>query len=68
MSLDMVRPKLETEDLLLSITKNCEMLNKQTHRKLEKNIGLSIFRTKRSISFQSTFIQLRILDVRINRF
>ena len=29
----MIRPKNETENLLLSITKNCETLIKQTHRK-----------------------------------
>ena len=32
----MIRPKNETEDLLLSITKNCETLIEQTHRKLKK--------------------------------
>ena len=31
----MIRPKIETEDLLLSFTKNCETLFKQTHRKAE---------------------------------
>ena len=31
----MIRPKNETEDLLLSITKNCETLIDQTHRKEE---------------------------------
>ena len=31
----MIQPKNQTEDLLLSITKNCEMLIKQTHRKAE---------------------------------
>ena len=30
MNLDMIRPKNQTEDLLLSITKNCEMLIEQT--------------------------------------
>ena len=34
----MIRPKNETEDLLLSITKNCETLIKQTHRKAEKTL------------------------------
>ena len=29
----MFRPKNETEGLLLSITKNCEILSKQIHRK-----------------------------------
>ena len=31
----MIRPKNETEDLLLSKTKNCETLIKQTQRKAE---------------------------------
>ena len=33
MNLDLIRPKKEAEGLLLSITKNCETLIKQTHRK-----------------------------------
>ena len=33
MNLNMITPKNETEDLLLSITKNCETLIKQTNRK-----------------------------------
>ena len=31
MNLNMIRPKKETEDLLLSITMNCETLFEQTH-------------------------------------
>ena len=38
MNLNMIRPKNETEDLLLSITKNCEMLIEQTHRKPEETL------------------------------
>ena len=34
----MIRPKTQTEDLLLSITKNCEMLIEQTHRKAEETL------------------------------
>ena len=33
MKLNMVEPKNDTENLLLSITKNCETLIKQTHTK-----------------------------------
>ena len=33
MNLNMIRPKNQTEDLLLSITKNCETLIQQTHTK-----------------------------------
>ena len=40
MNLNMIRPKNETEDLLLSITKNCETLIEQTHKKAEKNVGI----------------------------
>ena len=32
MNLNMIHHKNKTEDLLLSITKICETLNKQTHR------------------------------------
>ena len=34
----MIRVKKETEDSLLSITKNCETLYKQTHRKPEETL------------------------------
>ena len=40
MNLNVIRPKNQTEDLLLSITKNCETLIKQTHRKTEKHSNL----------------------------
>ena len=40
MNLNMIRPKNETEDLLLSITKNCETIIKQTHRKPEETLDL----------------------------
>ena len=36
MNLNMLRPKNDTEDLLLSITKICETLIEQTHRKAEE--------------------------------
>ena len=35
MNLNLIRAKIETEDLLPSKTKNCEKLIEQTHRKLE---------------------------------
>ena len=38
----MIRPKNETENLLLSITKNCETLIKQTHRKAEETLEFKI--------------------------
>ena len=33
MNLNTIQPKNKTEDLLLSIAKNCETLTKQTHTK-----------------------------------
>ena len=36
MNLNMIRPKNDTEDLSLSINKNCGTLFEQTHRKAEK--------------------------------
>ena len=38
MKLNMIRPKNQTEDLLLSITKNCQTLIEQTHRKAEETL------------------------------
>ena len=46
MDLNMVRPKNETEDLLLSITKNCEMLIEQTHRKAEETLEFKMIKPK----------------------
>ena len=36
MNLNMIQPKNETEELLLSITKKCETLIKKKHRKAEE--------------------------------
>ena len=38
----MIRPKTETEDLLLSITKKCRTFIKQTHEKLKKHLNLNL--------------------------
>ena len=48
----MVRPKNETEDLLLSITKNCEMLIEQTHRKAEETLEFKMIKTKQTFHFK----------------
>ena len=37
MNLNMIRPKNDTEDLLLSITKNCETLIEKLTQKLKKH-------------------------------
>ena len=38
MNLNMICPKNETQDLLLSVTKNCQTLFDQTHRKAEETL------------------------------
>ena len=40
MKLNMIQPKNQTEDLVLSITKNCETLIKPTHTKAQKRLNL----------------------------
>ena len=47
----MIRPKNETEDLLLSITKNCETLIKQTHRKAEETLEFKMNKPKETFHF-----------------
>ena len=47
----MNRPKSETEDLLLSITKNCETLIEQTHRKAEETSEFKMIKAKETIHF-----------------
>ena len=51
MNLNMIRPKNDTEDLLLSITKNCETLIEKTHRKAAETLEFKrINQEKHSIS------------------
>ena len=38
MNLNMIQPRNEIENLLLSVTKNCETLFEQTHRKSEESL------------------------------
>ena len=52
MNLNMIRPKNETEDLLLSITKNCETLIEQTHRKAEKTLEFKMNKSKETFHFK----------------
>ena len=42
----MITPKNETENLLLSITKNCETLIEQTHRKPEETLELEMIKPR----------------------
>ena len=51
----MIRPKNETEDLLLSITKNCETLIKQTNRKAEETLEFKMNKSRETFHFNPPF-------------
>ena len=52
MNLNMIKPRNETEDLLLSITKNCETLIEQTHRKPEETLEFKMLKSKETFHFK----------------
>ena len=52
MNLSMIRPKTQTEDLLLSITKNCETLIEQTHRKAEETLEFKMIKPRETFHFR----------------
>ena len=52
MNLNMIRPKNETENLLLSITKNCETLIEQTLRKPEETLEFKMNKSRESFHFR----------------
>ena len=52
MNLNMIRPKNETEDLLLSITKNCEAIIDQTHRKAEDTLEIKMIQPRETFHFK----------------
>ena len=58
MNLNLIRPKNETEDLLLSITKNCETLIEQTHRKMEKTLDFKMIKPRETFHFKPS-IQIK---------
>ena len=47
----MVRPKKETEDLFLSKTKICQMLNEQSHRKAEETSEFKMIKPRKIFLF-----------------
>ena len=53
MNLNMIRPKTQTEDFLLSITKNCETLIEQTHRKAEETVEFKMNKSKETFHFKT---------------
>ena len=53
MNLNVIRSENQTEDLLLSTTKNCETLSKETHRKAEETLELKMTQPKETFHFNS---------------
>ena len=51
MNLNTIRPKSKLENLLLSITKNCEKLVDQTHRKPEETLEFKMLKPRESFHF-----------------
>ena len=47
----MIRPKNETEDLLISITKYCKILVKHTHRKPEETLEVKVIKPREAFHF-----------------
>ena len=52
MNLKLIRPKTQTEDLLFSITKSCETLIDQTHRKAEETLEFKMIQSKQTFHFK----------------
>ena len=52
MNLNMIRPKTQTEDLILSITKNCETSIDQTHRKAEETLEFKMIKPRETFHFK----------------
>ena len=48
----MIRPKNETEDLLLSITENCEILIQQTQTKPQKTLEFIVIKPRETFHFK----------------
>ena len=53
MNPNMVRTKTEPEGLLLSKTKNCEMLIEQTHKKAEETLEFRLTKSRATFHFNS---------------
>ena len=55
MNLNMIQPKNKTEDLLLSITKNCETLIQQTHTKPQEPLEFKMTKPRETFHFKTPF-------------
>ena len=53
MNLNMITPEIETEDLLLSITENCQTLIEQTHRKIEETLEFKMNKPRETFHFKT---------------
>ena len=53
MNVIMIQPKNKTEELLLSITKNCETLIEQTHTKPQETLEFKMTKPKETFHFKS---------------
>ena len=58
MNLNMIRPKNETENLLLSNNKNYETLINQTHRKPQETLEFKVIKSEKTFHFNPT-IQIK---------
>ena len=47
MNVNLIRPKNDTKDLLLSITENCETVIKQTYRETEETVEFKLNKQKK---------------------
>ena len=55
MNLKMIRPKNKTDELLFSITKNCQTLIDQTHRKAEETLEFKMTKPRETFHFNPPF-------------
>ena len=51
MNLNMIRPNYETENIILSVTKNCETLVKQTHTRPEEALEFVLNKPRETFHF-----------------
>ena len=51
MNLNMIKPKNETEGLVLSSTKNCETVIQQSHRKAEQTLEIKMIKARETFHF-----------------
>ena len=55
MNLNIIRPKNETDYLLLSITENCETLFQQTHTKPQEKLDFKIINSRETFHYSPPF-------------